>query len=165
MQKQLDQLTDEFRMAMRSLASGVSVITTWIDGRPWGLTVSACCSVSMSPPTLLISLANHAVSTTAILERRGFGVNFMAEYQIANAQKTSAPGQPKFIDELLGDIRTDTPYIQGSLAYIHCQVQETVVVGDHTIIIGKAGQVILGKMNDPLVYFNQQYQGIRPITP
>jgi flavin reductase ActVB len=164
MQKQNEQLANEFRQAMGGLASGVTVITTWIDGRPWGLTVSACCSVSMSPPLILVCLANHAVSTTAILEQRGFGVNVMAEDQMDTAKKTAAPGQPKFIEEMLSDIQTDTPFIKGSLSYIHCQLQETVVAGDHTIFIGKVNQVMLGKLRDPLVYFNRQFQGTRPVS-
>jgi len=88
----------------------------------------------------------------------------MAEDQIASAKKTAAPGQPKFIEELLSDIQTDTPFIKGSLAYIHCHVHESVVAGDHTIFIGRVGQVMLGKLRDPLVYFNRQYQGIRPVS-
>ncbi len=47
---------DAFRHAMRLLAGGVVVVTTRVDGRPWGLTVSACCSLTAAPPRVLVSL-------------------------------------------------------------------------------------------------------------
>ena len=33
-----------FKQALSGLAGGVVVVTAWTDGRPWGMTVSACCS-------------------------------------------------------------------------------------------------------------------------
>ena len=36
----------EFAEAMSALASGVVLVTCWLDGRPWGLTVTAFASVS-----------------------------------------------------------------------------------------------------------------------
>ena len=38
-----DDVVAAFRDAMGRLAAGVVIVTTTIDSRPWGLTVSACC--------------------------------------------------------------------------------------------------------------------------
>jgi flavin reductase ActVB len=157
------QLMQDFRSSMSRLASGVSIITCWMEGRPWGLTVSACCSVSVTPPLLLISLANSAASTRLISEQGGFGVNIMSENQMGIAQSTAAPGKPKFIDEWIDTTSTVSPCIKEALAFIDCRVHDTVTAGDHTIFIGKVERVVLGTQCTPLVYFDRQFQAIHSI--
>ena len=44
-----------FRAAMSHVAAPVSIVTSVVDGVPWGTTVSAFASLSMDPPMLLIS--------------------------------------------------------------------------------------------------------------
>ncbi len=58
-----DAVLDGFRTAMSQLAAGVVMVTCHVGGKPWGLTVSACCSVSMSPPLMLVSLGSATTST------------------------------------------------------------------------------------------------------
>jgi len=145
--------------AMSRLATSVSVVTTWIDGRPWGTTVSSCCSLSMYPPLVLACLANTAVSIRSILEQGCFGLNILAIEQLEIAQKAALAGKPKFIDELVADSPeiTGSPMIKGSLASIHCELYNALVVGDHTIIIGEVGDVMVGRLRDPLIYFDRQF--------
>ena len=42
--------TDGFRRTLGEFATGVTVITTFVDGVPYGLTSNSFASVSMSPP-------------------------------------------------------------------------------------------------------------------
>jgi flavin reductase ActVB len=65
---------DGFRAAMSRLAAGVVMVSCHVDEKPWGLTVSACCSVSMDPPLLLVSLGSETASARAIGETGRFGV-------------------------------------------------------------------------------------------
>jgi flavin reductase (DIM6/NTAB) family NADH-FMN oxidoreductase RutF len=59
---------DGFRAAMSRLAAGVVMVTCHVDGKPWGLTVSACCSVSMDPLLLLVSLGSKTASARSVRE-------------------------------------------------------------------------------------------------
>jgi flavin reductase ActVB len=154
-----EKLRAGLKEAMSRLATSVSVVTTWIDGRPWGTTVSSCCSLSMYPPLVLACLANTAVSIRAILEQGCFGLNILAIEQLELARKTALQSKPKFIDELVADTGDSigTPMIKGSLASIHCELYNALVVGDHTIVIGEVGEVIVGKLRDPLIYFDRQF--------
>ncbi|MGH2970263.1 MAG: flavin reductase family protein, partial [Solirubrobacteraceae bacterium] len=56
-----------FKAAMRVLAGGVVMVTTRVDGRPWGLTISSCCSLSAEPPQLLVSLGSQTVTCREVL--------------------------------------------------------------------------------------------------
>jgi flavin reductase (DIM6/NTAB) family NADH-FMN oxidoreductase RutF len=48
--------SETFRLAMGRFATGVTVVTTISGGKPYGLTVSAFCSVSLDPLLVLVSL-------------------------------------------------------------------------------------------------------------
>jgi flavin reductase ActVB len=148
------------REAMSRLPGGIVVVTTWISSRPWGLTVSSCCSLSMQPPLLLICLQNGSQSTKAILEQGCFGVSVLATDQVEVARQVAMPGKPKFIDDLvIPEAEMGTPALKGALASIHCELYNALVVGDHTILIGEVGEVVLGRLREPLVYFHREFHG------
>ena len=46
----------EWRAAMGCFPSGVTIVTTWDGDEPVGSTINAFCSVSLTPPLLLICL-------------------------------------------------------------------------------------------------------------
>jgi flavin reductase ActVB len=152
-------MREGLREAMSRLPAGIVVVTTWISGRPWGTTVSSCCSLSMHPPLLLVCLANTAVSTKAILEQGCFGVNVLGTDQIEVARRAAALGVPKFIDDLaLAEATMGTPAVKGSLAAIHCELYNALVVGDHTILVGEVGDVVLGSFREPLIHFHREFR-------
>jgi flavin reductase ActVB len=154
------RMREGLREAMTRLPGGIVVVTTWISGRPWGTTVSSCCSLSMNPPLLLVCLANTAVATKSILEQGCFGVNVLGVDQADVARRAAAPGVPKFIDDLaVPETTMGTPVVKGSIASIHCELYNALVVGDHTIVIGEVGEVVLGEFREPLVYFHREFRG------
>ena len=104
-----DAVLDGFRTAMSQLAAGVVMVTCHVGGKPWGLTVSACCSVSMSPPLLLVSLGSATTSTRAIQDSGEFGVSLLGQSLIDVARFGSAPGQPKFVDGYCHDGAVTSP--------------------------------------------------------
>ncbi len=87
---------------MSHLASGVVLVTASIDGRPWGMTVSAACPICIEPPTMLVSLSSHTALARAVAETGRFGVNMLGEDALAVARFGAAVGQPKFLDDGLG---------------------------------------------------------------
>ena len=118
----LDAVLDGFRTAMSQLAAGVVMVTCHVGGKPWGLTVSACCSVSMSPPLLLVSLGSATTSAKAIQDSGEFGVSLLGQSLIDVARFGSAPGQPKFVDGYCNEGRdiSRSPVVAGALAHVDC---------------------------------------------
>lgn len=155
---------DDFRHAMRLLAGGVVVVTTEVDGRPWGLTVSACCSLTAEPPRILISLDSRTVSARSILERGGFGVAVLGADQVSAARVCSSQGEPKFIEAFTDDaaaVRSDSPVIRDSLVHLDCAVERSYPVGDHRMIVGLVREAIVSQPDHrPLVYFERTFRGI-----
>jgi flavin reductase ActVB len=157
----------DFRVAMGNLAAGVVIVTTVLDGRPWGMTVSACCSISLSPPTLLVSLTGTSASARAIAESRSFGVSILGAHSAEIARFGSAPGRPKFLDDAHCTAGTDSasPVISGALAHVDCEVSESLVVADHQLFFGSVRSVVLDVGDEPLVYFGRSFRTLASSLP
>ena len=144
---------------MSCLPSGVVVVTSWIEGRAWGTTVSSCSSLSIAPPLLLICLGSTAVSARTIMEQQCFGVNVLRDSQDDIARRSASPGEPKFIDNLVRDELTmGSPAVRGALAWIHCELYNALVVGDHIVVIGEVRAVELGAAGEPLLYHRRMFR-------
>jgi flavin reductase ActVB len=159
-ERQAILVRDSMREAMSRLTTGVVVITSWVDGRPWGTTVSSCCSLSMEPSLLLICLANKATTTRLVLEQGCFGVSILAGDQVTVALRGAIPGEPKFIDDLVAEDHEGmgSPVLIGALASVHCELYNALVVGDHTVVVGEVGEVVLGRGRTPLTYFHRTFR-------
>ena len=150
-----------FAEAMSTLASGVVVVTSRRDGRPWGSTVTAFASVSADPPTVLVSLCTNGSAGRAIAATRQFGVSILAEEQLAVALYASAPGKPKFLEAFAEpDASSATPVVAGALAHLDCDVVETVDVADHTIFFGRVRAASATDAGAPLVYHRRRYRAL-----
>ena len=154
---------DEFRRAMRQLAGGVVMVTTHVDERPWGLTISAFCSVSVDPPQILISLASRTVTCTQIQESGEFGISLLAEKHLPLAEVGAATGAPKFVDEFCdSDPRGQKPpRVKDALYHLDCVVTSTHLAGDHTLFIARVEDAVGAASEaapNPLLYFDQAYR-------
>lgn len=151
---------DAFRAALSTLPSGVVIVTTWLDGRPWGMTVSACCSISVEPPRVLVSLRQGSVTHDRVHEHGQLGINILGSDHKEVAELAARPGMPKFLDEhCLAGEEEGVPRIDGALCHLACRVDESFPVGDHALVIaaveGLAGAAI---GSEPLVYFDRGYR-------
>jgi flavin reductase ActVB len=150
-----------FRQAMTRLASGVVMVTCEVDGRPWGITATACCSISIDPPLILVSLKSSTVSAAAIERTRSFGVGLLGSRALDAAKYASRQGEPKFIDEYcVPSEASRTPIVRHSAAHVDCGVSEIHPAADHRLFIGDVRAVLLQPVDQPLVYCSQAYHGI-----
>ncbi|MFD1708269.1 flavin reductase family protein [Siminovitchia sediminis] len=154
----MQEVAELFKESMGRLATGVTVVTTEIDGRPWGMTVSACCSISMEPPLILVSLFTKNSGTKAIKDMQKFGVSILSNDQSEIAKAGAKPGAPKFFEDFVEvDSGKETYMVKDAMAHIHCKVDNTVIAGDHTIFIGLVEDVTIGDFSQPLLHFYRQF--------
>lgn len=152
---------EQFFALMGSFASSVTVITSkGADGTPRGLTASAFCSVSLEPRLCLISVDLRSESIPAIIESQSFIVNILASDQEEISRRFASKLPDKFegVAHRAGP-NTGAPILDGALAWIECQVSQTVPAGDHTVFIG---EILDGGANEgtPLLYFRAQYRAL-----
>jgi flavin reductase ActVB len=158
-------VSESFRETMRALASGVVLVTTYVDDRPWGVTVTSCCSLSVEPPRILVSLMRNTASCQAIEANGVFGVDLLGDAHKHIAQFGAARGASKFLDPAaLGPEESSlTPMVQGSLSHVDCELEELFDGGDHAIIVGRVVEIVTthGRSSaSPLLYFDGGFHHI-----
>jgi flavin reductase ActVB len=154
---------ETFKTAMRSLAAGVVMVIAQRGDRLWGLTISACCSISASPPQVLISLADDASCREAILDTGRFGLSVLRDDQRHLAELGAVPGGPKYVDAFCQDAGSDrrTTMIAGALVHVDCTVARVFEVSDHTILIGNVEAVVSPQREGgPLLYFDRTFHAL-----
>ncbi|WP_158682338.1 flavin reductase family protein [Sphingopyxis sp. MG] len=156
------QDTDAFREAMRRVITGVTVITTVHDGKPWGMTVSAFTPVCMTPPTLLVCVNENTVTANDIAEDGRFGVNLLSQSQLHVSQFCSRPGEDKYLHGHLVDDgelpeHVSVPVLRDSIVTFQCRVANMSVVGTHHVVIGAIEAILAPRLLPPLLYGQGAY--------
>jgi flavin reductase (DIM6/NTAB) family NADH-FMN oxidoreductase RutF len=147
-----------FREALRHFASGVTVVTTTVDDRPVGLTVSAFTSLSLEPTLVLICIDRQAQSHAAIAQAGMFAVNILKEDQahLSHLFASRTEGS-KFASIDYHRSEQGLPLLDDALTTLECRVIDTCDGGDHTIYIGEvmAARVSSGA---PLIHYQSAYR-------
>lgn len=152
----------EFRRALSQFASGVTVVTTRdAGGRPHGLTVSAFCSLSLTPPLVLVSVDNRSPAHEGFEASGVFGVSVLAEGQEEWSRRFSSPVPDKFAGATLVEGAHGVVLVPGALVHIECRVHAHHEAGDHRIYLGEvlSLEVTPGR---PLVYHAGAYRRLDP---
>ncbi|MGD0183021.1 MAG: flavin reductase family protein [Terriglobales bacterium] len=154
----------EFRKAMASFATGVTVITVDHEGEVHGMTANAFASVSLDPMLVLVCVDHKARTHTHLHARKRFGVNVLAEDQRAVSEYYADPNPDHRYAEREAKARFDrtqhgTPVLHGALAYLECRLHTAQDAGDHTIFIAEVEDVVV-RAGDPLLYFRSEYRKI-----
>jgi flavin reductase (DIM6/NTAB) family NADH-FMN oxidoreductase RutF len=159
--------TEAFVEAMSMLASGVVLVTCWVGGRPWGMTVTAFAAVSADPPTVLLSLGSGTTGAHAIATTGAFGVSILTEGQIALAHYGAEAGEAKFLEAFTGagDPCSASPVVAGALAHLDCEVADGIQVADHTVFFGRVRATRPSRGGRPLLYHRRDYRTLADDTP
>jgi flavin reductase (DIM6/NTAB) family NADH-FMN oxidoreductase RutF/DNA-binding GntR family transcriptional regulator len=145
-----------FRDVIGRFASGVTVVTTTLDGKDFGTTASAMSSLSLEPPMLLVCLNRSSGTQKAILAAGRFGVNILSEDQAEVAQAFAVKSPDKFRDAAVVRGQLDVPLIPGSLAQLECRVSETATGGTHTVFLAEVERAEASE-GAPLTYYRGRF--------
>lgn len=144
-----------FRDVIGRFTSGVTVITTAVDGTRFGTTASAFSSLSLEPPMVLVCLNRTSETQAAVLKAGAFVVNILSEGQQELAHRFARKGD-KFGDLEHGTGRHGVPVLHGTLAHLECDTAETVTGGTHTVFLGNV-TVAAGHDGTPLTYYRGRF--------
>ena len=73
--------TNKFKKTLGSFATGVTVVTTSLDNKSYGLTVNAFSSLSLDPPLVLICIDKKSESNKILRRSKIFAVNILNQNQ------------------------------------------------------------------------------------
>ena len=158
----------EFRRAMGSFATGVTVITVDHEGEVHGMTANAFASVSLDPLLVLVCVDRKARTHAHLHAKKRFGVNVLAEDQRVISEYYARASITYQDAEREAEARFDrtkhgTPVLHGALAYLECRLHTAQDTGDPTIFIAEVEDVVVREGN-PLLYFRSTYRKIGETT-
>ena len=148
----------EFRKTLGMFATGVTVITTQLQGQVHGMTANAFMSVSLQPPLVLISVDRRARLNPLLREGARFGISVLESRQSELSDHfagrvSDRAEEPRF------EIVRDTPLVDGALAHLVARVVRSYWGGDHSLFLGQVEYVRYGE-GEPLLFHGGRYERI-----
>ena len=152
----------DFRNAMSLLTSAVSVVTTAGMSDRHGFTASAVCSVTDTPPTLLVCMNKTSRSHTHFVENKILTVNVLgAQHEhISNVFASKLSSEERFQHGVWTELETGAPVLKDALVNFDCEIDQVQEVGTHTIFICRIVAIQKSEQDQSLVYFNRAYHQV-----
>lgn len=132
------------------------------------MTATSMCSLSASPPSLLVSISRTSRAHAEISARGRYGVNLLSVGQRSVALHCSVPGQDKRLrdDWLATDAPADaSPRLHASLAHLECVVDRSFEVFSHSLFVGLIKGAWLNPVEaPPLLYHGGVYSQLESVA-
>ncbi|MDV2441853.1 flavin reductase [Acinetobacter gerneri] len=152
----------DFKNAMSSLTSAVNVVTTVGKSGYHGFTASAVCSVTDTPPTLLVCMNKSSRSHAHFVENKILTVNVLGtqHQQLSNVFASKMSSEERFKYGKWTELETGAPVLEDALVSFDCQIEQIQEVGTHTIFICPIVAIQHNHQEQSLVYFNRAYHEV-----
>jgi flavin reductase (DIM6/NTAB) family NADH-FMN oxidoreductase RutF len=126
---------EEFRKALRSFTTGVTVITVVKPDGMHAMTASSFASVSLDPQLVLFCVAKTARAHEFLQNVDRFGINMLRESQAQLANYFAG----RIPEKIEPDYRMvdGCPVLNGTMGYFLCRKWAEYDGGDHTIFVGQ----------------------------
>ena len=152
------------RQVMSQFATGVTVLTAGGDDAH-GMTANAFSSVSLEPPLVLCCVAKAARMHTSIVSADSFAVNILSAEQqdlskyFADWRRPDGMAQFDAVGWSAG-AKTGAPLLDGTLAWLECELAQVLDGGDHSIFLGRVVATSRGSGEDALVFYGGKYHEV-----
>ncbi len=130
------------RRVLWAMPSGLYVLGSRAGARRNGMTINWATQVAFDPKTLAVSVEREAFTHELVSEGRVFSVNFVSQEDRAIVRKFTKPVDVDLAASTLNGFRyhdgvTGAPILDQAVAYLDCEVRQTVEVGSHTLFLGE----------------------------
>lgn len=149
-----------FRDGMARLGGAVTVVTTDGAAGRAGFTATAVCSVTDTPPTLLVCQNRNSWTHRFFAENRVLCVNLLAASQeeisaIFAARELTQDERFARIDH--DRLVTGSPALVGALVNFDCRIESAQEVGTHSVFFCSVLDMRVSAASDGLVWFDRGY--------
>lgn len=154
-----------YRDAMAKFAGHVHIVTTNGPGGLRGATVTASCSVSDTPPIVLVCLNRENLKNDAFLVNGNFALNTLGErHQPLAAAISGQTGLPTMAERFSAGewdtIETGAPTLVDAVAVFDCEIVDTKDIATHRVLFGRVTGLRVGADQRPLMYHDRRYENL-----
>ena len=152
----------DFRAAVGTFATGVTVVTTSGEQHAYGMTANAFSSVSLDPPLVLVCVISNSEGSAHITRNGCFAVNILHANQEPMSRYFASRDRPRGRDSFREvphrTHATGSPILEGALGFLDCRLHAEHEAGDHQIFIGEVLELGFEPDGQPLVFQGGQYR-------
>lgn len=152
----------EYRNAMSRLGAAVNIVTTDGPGGPAGFAATAVCSVTDSPPTLLVCLNRSSSAYPAVNANGVLCVNTLerGHEDLSRLFGGKTPMKDRFEAATWSTLATGAPVLDDCLVSFDCKVKTVADGGTHDILICEVVAIREMSGGQALVYFDRRYHAL-----
>ncbi|WP_022707805.1 flavin reductase [Paracoccus zeaxanthinifaciens] len=149
----------DFRNAMARMAAAVKVVTSDGSAGRTGFTATAVCSVTDTPPRLLVCLNGGSSSHPFVTGNGRFCVNVLPERteDVATGFGGALPREERFDRGSWSRTENGQWALDGAIASFDCVIAETCESGSHTIFIADVVGCRVADGGRPLIYADRVF--------
>ncbi|WP_447725840.1 flavin reductase [Sphingomonas koreensis] len=157
-----------FRDAMSRLGAAVNLITSDGPAGRHGMTASAVCSVTDSPPTILVCVNRASPANEKFRANGSLCVNVLAPRHQALSGRfadRTLSLEERFRDEgLWTALATGSPVLRDACVALDCRISHISEIGTHSVFFCEVHDVLLHGDKGALIYFDRAYHGLAALT-
>ena len=154
----MPMLKEQFLIAMRFLASSVSVVSAKDNnGKLYAMTASSVTSLTVDPPAILVCVNKGASIHDVLVPASQLCVNILSNTQqdVSNLCSSDDPESQRFSNDYWNT--EEVPFLRGSQSNIFSQVDEVISYNSHSIVIAKVLHAQSADSFDGLIYADGGY--------
>ena len=161
---QLDEQRLRFRDAMASLSAAVNVITTEGEEGRCGITATAVCSVTDTPPSVMVCINANSAMNPVFQENRRLCVNVLNHEQelmarhFAGMTGVSMEDRFRLEEWQLGAL--GQPVLRNTLASLEGEIEQIQSIGTHQMYLVQIKQIALSEAGNGLIYFKRNFHPV-----
>ncbi|HKT04848.1 MAG TPA: flavin reductase family protein [Rugosimonospora sp.] len=127
----------EFRKLMAGWPTGVCVVTSAAGELPVGCTVNTLATVSLEPPTAVVSLAGNSATLGAVREHGLFGVNVISHRDYELGHRFARVAREERFTGVAYTWTLSVPLLDVAHLRSVYRVEHWLPVSDHVLIVGR----------------------------
>lgn len=159
----MDVSATDFREGMSCLGAAVSLITSGGPEGRHGMTASAVCSITDSPPTLLVCVNQKNRSHDVFNGNGNLCVNVLAGRHIALADTFAGRGDTtRFESGTWTTLATGAPVLADAMVAFDCRIIERRAIGTHSVFYARVvGMLKSAQAAETLIWFDRRYHSLK----
>ncbi|MDY4479836.1 MAG: 4-hydroxyphenylacetate 3-monooxygenase, reductase component [[Pasteurella] aerogenes] len=161
----LTPVQQEFRNAMAKLAAAVNIITTDGAAGKCGITATAVCSVTDSPPTLAVCINKNSEMNAVFQQNKQLCVNILTAEQEELAKHFAGFMGSSMEERFTWDIWHNAdgahalPALKNAIANLKGRIVDIRNVGTHSLFLVELDHINV-QDGKSLVYFNRAFHSV-----
>jgi flavin reductase (DIM6/NTAB) family NADH-FMN oxidoreductase RutF len=156
---------ERFRAVLGHVPTSVAIVAGLVDDVPRGLSVGTFVPVSLEPPMVGFFVDRKSTSWPPISGVRAFVVSVLSAEQAELSRQFAISKSDKFAGVSWHAAPSGHPVIEGSVAWVDCDLASETEAGDHVFVLANVLDLGVETGDTPLLHHRGGYRRAHDLDP